>query len=307
MFGVCRCVRPTYTRCDSTSGGTCTAFLTALEPFSLQSTVASEAMAAFGRSGSMATNDHEGSMVAINAVAAKAKAKAKSWSRAFAPVRNTGPQVDNGFPEGGMSDSARRRLVADFVEEHLEQPQWYDEFELVHGGSPAPFPEEHARVSGYGGGRSMAMGSVPDGGPSGQAPVAPAGGYRIAQGLHEHCEAPRCERIFLGSDSGRTMKWPKGRHLTRVSRATCRGSKRAMVPMVSNKFRHMDTQGTRDTISQHGCAMLHIPRNLLVDHEVSTEEQKVEMSFVRLKRGYGIQYASTMDGMACRLWGWSYG
>ena len=82
-------------------------------------------MAAFGRSGSMATNDHDGSMVASNAVAAKAKAKAESWSRAFAPARSTGPQVDNGFPEGGMSDSAKRRLVADFVEEDLTQPQWW--------------------------------------------------------------------------------------------------------------------------------------------------------------------------------------
>ena len=77
--------------------------------------------------------------------------------------------------------------------------------------------------------------------------------------------------------------------------------------LVSNKFRRMDKQAPRDTISQHGCATLDIPKNLLVDHEVSTEEQKVEMSLVRLKRGYGIQYASAMDGMACRLWGWSYG
>ena len=84
--------------------------------------------------------------------------------------------------------------------------------------------------------------------------------------------------------SGRTMKWPKGRHPTRVSQATCRGSRRVMVPMVSNKFRHMDTQALRDTISQHGCATLDIPKNLLVDHEVSTVEQKVEMSLVRLKR-----------------------
>lgn len=44
--------------------------------FQLQSILVSEAMAAFGRSGSMATNDHDGSMVASNAVAAKAKAKA---------------------------------------------------------------------------------------------------------------------------------------------------------------------------------------------------------------------------------------
>ena len=90
------------------------------------------------------------------------------------------PKGHNGFPEGGMSDSAKRRLVADFVEEHIEQPQWYDEFELIHGGSPAPFPEESARVSGYGGWRSMGMGSASDGGPGGQAPVTPASGYRIS-------------------------------------------------------------------------------------------------------------------------------
>ena len=137
-------------------------------------------MAAFGRNGSMVANEPDGPEAAINAVAAKAKAKAKAWSRSFAPVRSTGSQLNNGFPEGGMSDSAKRRLVADFVEEHVEQPLWYDEFELVHGGSPAPFPEESARVSGYGGCRSMAMGSASDGGPGGQAPVTPAGGYRIS-------------------------------------------------------------------------------------------------------------------------------
>lgn len=71
--------------------------------FQLQSILVSEAMAAFGRSGSMATNEHDGSMVASNAVAAKAKAKAKSWSRAFAPVRITGPQVDNGFQKVGRA------------------------------------------------------------------------------------------------------------------------------------------------------------------------------------------------------------
>ena len=79
--------------------------------------------------------------------------------------------MDNGFPEGGMSDSAKRRLVADLVEEDFTQPQWYEEFELISGGAPAPFPEEHSRAAGYDGGRSMAMGSV-DGLSRGQAPVA---------------------------------------------------------------------------------------------------------------------------------------
>ena len=137
-------------------------------------------MATFGRNGPMAANESDGATSAISAVAAKAKAKAKSWSRSFAPVRSTGSHVDSGFPEGGMSDSAKRRLVADFVEEHLEQPQWYDEFEMVHAGSPTPFPEENARVSGYGGNRSMAMGSASDGGPSCQAPVAPVIDFYIS-------------------------------------------------------------------------------------------------------------------------------
>ena len=59
------------------------------------------------------------------------------------------------------------------------------------GGAPAPFPEEHSRAAGYHGGRSMAMGSMPDGGPSGQAPVAPSSGHRISFKGSRNIERPR--------------------------------------------------------------------------------------------------------------------